>query len=68
MEKTHTETIQADITDFNGALKILGISSATLIGWEKMGGIPKHKAIYNGRIRKCYFIADLKELKKRGRK
>ena len=67
MEKEHTTQIQVDITDFRGALKILGISNATLISWEKHGKINHHKDVYRGRYRKCYFVAELKKLKKRGR-
>lgn len=68
MENKNILQIQTDITDFYGALKILGISQATLINWEKSGGVPNHKAIYRGRMRKCYFIADLEEIKNRGNK
>ena len=62
MEKEKTTKIQTDITDFKGALDVLGISSATLISWETNGEVNYHKAVYRGRYRKCYFVAELKKL------
>ena len=63
-KKKVLEGVPADITDFRGALKILGISQATLISWENNGEINYHKAVYQGRYRKCYFVAELKKLAK----
>ena len=51
-----------EITDIPGALKILGICRFTLDRWENNGGVTHHKAIYQGRYRKCYFVAELKKI------
>jgi len=55
-----------DVTDVTGAKKILGITRATLISWEKEGLIKSFKSAFNGRMRKCFSISELKKLAGQG--
>jgi len=55
-----------EITDMDGALEILKICKVTLISWEKRNVIKSFKTAFNGRLRKCYRIADLKRLAGQG--
>lgn len=48
------------IVDINGAIKILGITRATLWRWESEKQIEGFKAIYKGRLRKCFRVSELK--------
>lgn len=49
-----------EIVDVNGAIKILGITRATLWRWESEKQIKGFKAIYKGRLRKCFRVSELK--------
>ena len=55
-----------DVTDVTGAKKILGIARPTLINWEKEGLVKSFKSSYNGRMRKCFRISELKALARQG--
>ena len=48
------------IVDINGAIKILGITRATLWRWESENQIEGFKAVYRGRLRKCFLVSELK--------
>ena len=55
-----------NVTDVTGAKKILGITRATLVNWEKEGLVTSFKSSYNGRMRKCFLVSELKKLAEQG--
>ena len=58
--------IEKIVIDINGAIKFLKISTETLRRWEKNNALQSFKAVYNGRLRKCYYVSDLKALAGQG--
>lgn len=56
------KSVDTEITDILGALKIIGVARMTLDRWENQGYIKSFKRVYNRRIRKCFLISDLKKL------
>jgi len=50
----HWEERMVEITDVDGALKILQITRMTLFRWEDAGIVNSFRDVYSGRLRKCF--------------
>ncbi len=64
--ETMSQEINNEITNVPGAIKILGISRASLVRWEQEELIKSFKSSYNGRMRKCFYVSELKKLAGQG--
>jgi len=55
-----------EVTDIDGAIKILKISRDTLCRWEGEGLVTSFKSAFNGRMRKCFLVSELEKLAGQG--
>lgn len=65
-DKPMTDQVKSEIIDVAGAMEMMGVTRATLWRWESVELLKSFKTVYNGKLRKCFYVSELEKLAGQG--